>query len=79
MLPEVALAIEEYRLETGIKIPLFFDGGVRRGADVFRAIALGADCVFIGRPVLWGLAYDGKKGVEQVIEIINNELKTVML
>jgi len=41
------------------KIPIYFDGGVRRGTDVLKALALGADCVFVGRPVLWGLATDG--------------------
>lgn len=60
-------------------VPIFFDGGVRKGSDVLKAIALGADCVFIGRPVLWGLACDGQAGVEKVINILNNELKQSML
>lgn len=38
------------------RIPIFVDGGFRRGSDVFKALAIGADCVFIGRPILWGLA-----------------------
>lgn len=43
----------------GKNIPIFFDGGVRRGTDILKALALGADAVFIGRPILWGLATDG--------------------
>ena len=41
------------------KIEVYFDGGVERGTDVLKALALGAKCVFIGRPILWGMAYDG--------------------
>lgn len=59
-------------------IPVHLDGGVRRGGDIFRALALGADFVWIGRPVLWGLAYDGQRGVERVLEILREELKTCM-
>jgi isopentenyl diphosphate isomerase/L-lactate dehydrogenase-like FMN-dependent dehydrogenase len=40
-------------------IPIYFDGGVRRGSDVLKALALGADCVFVGRPILFGLATNG--------------------
>ena len=60
------------------RIPVIFDGGVRRGSDVFKAIALGADLVLIGRPVLWGLSYDGKKGVEAVTNILERELSRTM-
>jgi len=42
-----------------MKIPIFFDGGIRKGSDVLKALAIGADCVFLGRAVLWGLACDG--------------------
>ena len=54
-LPEVVKAVKDY----GAKVPIFFDGGIRRGSDALKAIAMGADAVFIGRPVLYGLAYDG--------------------
>ena len=50
------------------------DGGVRRGADVFKALALGADAVGIGRPYIWGLASFGQEGVERVLEILQSEL-----
>ena len=50
-LPEVAEAVDG-------KMDVFVDGGVRKGTDVFKALALGAKAVFIGRPVLWGLGYN---------------------
>jgi isopentenyl diphosphate isomerase/L-lactate dehydrogenase-like FMN-dependent dehydrogenase len=49
------------------------DGGVRRGSDVFKALALGADAVGIGRPYIWGLASFGQEGVERVLEILQSE------
>ena len=58
---------------------MIFDGGVRTGEDVLKALALGADIVMIGRPVLYGLACDGQNGVERVLEILNEELKQAML
>ncbi|MBM3728858.1 MAG: alpha-hydroxy-acid oxidizing protein [Acidobacteria bacterium] len=60
------------------RIPVLLDGGIRRGADVFKALALGARMVFIGRPYLWGLAAFGQAGVERVIEMLNAELHLVM-
>jgi 4-hydroxymandelate oxidase len=54
--------------------PVLFDGGVRRGADVFKALALGADAVGIGRPFLHGLAVAGAAGVARVVEILWAEL-----
>jgi 4-hydroxymandelate oxidase len=51
---------------------------VRRGTDVFKAIALGADAVGIGRPYLWGLGAFGQAGVEAVLRILRAELRTVM-
>lgn len=56
------------------RIPILMDGGVRRGADVFKALALGADAVGIGRPYIWGLASFGQEGVERVLEILQSEL-----
>ena len=54
------------------------DGGVRRGADVVRALALGAQACLIGRPQLWGLAVAGEAGVAQVLEIYRREIDRVM-
>lgn len=56
------------------RIPLLLDGGIRRGTDVLKALALGASAVAIGRPVLWGLALDGEAGVAQVLEMLRSEL-----
>lgn len=63
----------------GGKIPVMVDGGVRRGSDVFKALALGASAVGIGRPYVWGLASFGQQGVERVLEILNNELRLAMV
>jgi isopentenyl diphosphate isomerase/L-lactate dehydrogenase-like FMN-dependent dehydrogenase len=60
------------------KIPVLVDGGIRRGTDVFKALALGATAVGIGRPYIWGLASFGQAGVETVLEILRRELKTIM-
>ena len=63
----------------GGRIPILVDGGVRRGTDVFKALALGATAVGIGRPYIWGLATFGQQGVERVLDIINNELRLAMV
>lgn len=60
------------------RIPIHFDGGVRHGADIFKALALGASYVWIGRPILWGLAYDGQTGVELCLSILEEELRICM-
>jgi (S)-2-hydroxy-acid oxidase len=60
------------------RIPVFVDGGIRRGTDIFKALALGATAVGIGRPQVWGLAAFGQAGVEAVIDILNRELATIM-
>lgn len=70
-LPEVVAAV-------GGRIPVLVDGGVRRGTDVFKALALGAKAVGIGRPMLWGLGAFGEPGVERVLAILQAELKMVM-
>ena len=54
------------------------DSGFRRGTDIFKALAIGADAVCIGRPYLWGLASFGQPGVETVLEILKRELELVM-
>jgi len=60
------------------KIPVIVDGGVRRGTDIFKALALGATAVGVGRPPMWGLAAFGQPGVEAVLEILRRELRTIM-
>ncbi|CAD0081754.1 unnamed protein product [Aureobasidium vineae] len=60
------------------KIPIAFDGGVRRGSDIFKALALGADFVFMGRVPIWGLAYKGQQGVELAVKILMAELRMTM-
>ena len=67
LLPAIADAVEG-------RIPLVLDGGIRRGTDVLKALALGAKAVAIGRPVLWGLALDGEEGVREVLELLRREL-----
>lgn len=70
-LPEVAAAVKG-------RIPVHVDGGIRRGTDVFKALALGADFVWIGRPVLWGLAYKGQDGVEHALRLYEDEFRLCM-
>jgi isopentenyl diphosphate isomerase/L-lactate dehydrogenase-like FMN-dependent dehydrogenase len=60
------------------KVPVIVDGGVRRGTDIFKALALGATAVGIGRPPAWGLAAFGQPGVEAVLEILRREVRTIM-
>ncbi|OMO66085.1 FMN-dependent dehydrogenase [Corchorus olitorius] len=60
------------------KVPVLFDGGIRRGTDVFKALALGAQAVLIGRPAVYGLAAKGEYGVKTVIEMLKNELELAM-
>ncbi|XP_066300868.1 2-Hydroxyacid oxidase 2-like [Branchiostoma lanceolatum] len=60
------------------KAEVYVDGGVRSGADVLKALALGARCVFVGRPVLWGLACDGAEGVHQVLQLLKEQLNLAM-
>jgi 4-hydroxymandelate oxidase len=71
-------ALPEVVAEVGNRIPVFIDGGIRRGTDAFKALALGAKAVGIGRPYLWGLGAFGQAGVDRVIEILQGELKLAM-
>ena len=70
-LPEVIDAV-------GGKIPVLIDGGFRRGTDIFKALALGARAVCIGRPYIWGLGAFGQPGVERVLDILRVELELIM-
>src|SRR5262249_25511826 len=60
------------------RIPVLIDGGFRRGTDIFKALALGARAICIGRPYLWGRAAFGQAGVERVLEILTWELELMM-
>ena len=61
------------------KIPILFDGGIRRGTDIIKAIALGADAVMIGRPIMYGLATAGALGVAHTLKILQEELEVSMI
>jgi isopentenyl diphosphate isomerase/L-lactate dehydrogenase-like FMN-dependent dehydrogenase len=70
-LPEVVEAVDGH-------CEVYLDGGVRRGTDVLKALALGARAILVGRPVLWGLAANGAEGVHHVLEILRAELELAM-
>src|SRR5205807_1540758 len=63
----------------GDRCEIYVDGGIRRGSDVLKAIALGARAVLIGRPILWGLTVAGEQGAAQVLDILRRELDEAML
>lgn len=69
-----AVALEEIAAEVGSRVELYVDGGIRRGGDVLKALALGARAVLIGRPYLWGLAVAGEQGVARVLELLRAEI-----
>ena len=72
VLPHVAEAV-------GDRCEIYVDGGIRRGSDVLKAIALGARAVLVGRPILWGLTVNGEQGAAHVLEILRRELDEAML
>ena len=72
VLPEVVEAIDG-------RCEIYLDGGIRRGTDVLKALALGARAVLVGRPILWGLAVNGAEGVSHVLEILRSELELAMV
>ncbi|KAL7212472.1 hypothetical protein ACSBR2_015209 [Camellia fascicularis] len=76
--PATIMALEEVVKAAQGRVPVFLDGGVRRGTDVFKALALGASGIFIGRPVLFALAADGEAGVRKVLQMLHDELELTM-
>ncbi|XP_048581141.1 2-Hydroxyacid oxidase 1 [Nematostella vectensis] len=71
VLPEIVDAVQG-------KLEVYMDGGVRLGTDVFKALALGARAVFLGRAVIWGLACKGEEGVSYILELLREELRKAM-
>ena len=74
-------SIETLKLVRGLgneKMEIILDGGVRKGIDILKALALGAKAVMVGRPILWGLASGGEEGVKQVLNILKSELDLAM-
>jgi len=71
-------ALSEVVEGAGAAMPVFIDGGFRRGTDVVKALALGARAVGIGRPYIWGLSAFGQQGVERVLDILRAELQLTM-
>ncbi|XP_029837157.4 hydroxyacid oxidase 1 [Ixodes scapularis] len=67
ILPEIVSAVRG-------RVEVYLDGGVRRGTDVVKALALGAKAVFVGRPAVWGLAYNGEAGVRKMLAILREEV-----
>lgn len=76
--PATISILEEVVHAVGDKVPVLLDGGIRRGTDVFKALALGAQAVLVGRPVIFGLAAKGENGVKRVLEMLKDELELTM-
>ncbi|GET38578.1 alpha-hydroxy acid oxidase [Microseira wollei] len=71
-------ALSEIVAAVGNKADILVDGGIRRGTDILKALALGAKAVLLGRPILWGLAVDSEAGVQHIIELLRDELDIAM-
>ena len=71
-------ALSEVVAAVGNQVDILVDGGIRRGTDILKAIALGAKAVLIGRPILWSLAVDGEAGARHVLELLRDELDVAM-
>jgi isopentenyl diphosphate isomerase/L-lactate dehydrogenase-like FMN-dependent dehydrogenase len=77
--PATLDALPEVVEAAGGRAEVYLDGGVRRGTDVAKALALGARSVFVGRPALWGLAAGGEGGARHVLEIFQAEIRLALL
>ncbi|CAN4104353.1 unnamed protein product [Withania somnifera] len=76
--PATISALEEVVKAAQGRVPVFLDGGVRRGTDVFKALALGASGIFIGRPVVFSLAAEGEAGIRKVLQMLRDEFELTM-
>ncbi|MFZ4484532.1 MAG: alpha-hydroxy acid oxidase [Chthoniobacterales bacterium] len=76
--PATIAVLPEIRMAVGPEKLLIVDGGIRRGADVLKALARGANAVQVGRPVLWGLAVGGSSGVARIVHLLKSELEQAM-
>ncbi|KAJ9672786.1 hypothetical protein PVL29_026136 [Vitis rotundifolia] len=76
--PATIMALEEVVKAAQGRVPVFLDGGVRRGTDVFKALALGASGIFIGRPVVFSLAAEGEAGVRKALQMLREEFELTM-
>lgn len=76
--PATIMALEEVVKAAQGRLPVFLDGGIRRGTDVFKALALGASGVFVGRPIVFSLAVDGEAGVRKVLQMFHDEFELTM-
>ncbi|XP_020098417.1 peroxisomal (S)-2-hydroxy-acid oxidase GLO4-like [Ananas comosus] len=76
--PATISVLEEVVKAVSGAVPVLLDGGIRRGTDVFKALALGANAVMVGRPIVYGLAAKGEYGVKRVIKMLQNELELTM-
>jgi 4-hydroxymandelate oxidase len=76
--PATIDALPEVTERIGGRIPILVDGGIRRGTDIVKAVALGATAVLIGRPYCYGLAVGGAAGVQRVVDILRTELEMAM-
>ncbi|KAF2361933.1 FMN-dependent dehydrogenase, partial [Trinorchestia longiramus] len=76
--PPTIEALPHIVAEVNGRCPVFVDGGFTEGASIFKALALGASLVFVGRPAVWGLAVAGEQGVYNVLDILKKELENIM-
>jgi isopentenyl diphosphate isomerase/L-lactate dehydrogenase-like FMN-dependent dehydrogenase len=77
--PATIRALPAVAETVGDQVEVLLDGGVRRGSDVVKAVALGARAVMIGRAYLWGLAANGQAGVENVLDLLRNGLDSTLM
>jgi isopentenyl diphosphate isomerase/L-lactate dehydrogenase-like FMN-dependent dehydrogenase len=77
--PATIRVLPPIAIEVGDQIEVLLDGGIRRGSDVVKAVALGAKAVMIGRAYLWGLSANGQAGVENVLDLLRSGIESALL